>query len=994
MSLGEAGSDGERRQVTAVFVDLENFSAIASGSDAEDLQSWLDDYYRQTRLLFETGGGEITEYLGDGVVAIFGLSKAEELSADRAVDAALRAVKSIRLSYHNRATVRLRAGVATGEVAIRTGTGISGLPRLTGTVTTLAQRIQTTAEPGSVVIAEDTRALLRGRFETRALTDIQLKGFSDRQTLYEVTGRLPAGGIDQPENFVGRAREMAKVFAAEGPILIVGQAGVGKTAFVSHLASQFAAKSIFHGDAISKGSSYQPFRDWLLEQLGQSNPRFEALPRTFPSLGDAEHQALALILGLPEGQVLLLSLSNLALKALIEGALCQAIIARQVRGLLLFEDLHWFDVASFGVLQHLFTLPEAPGYRIILTSREDAKLGRHLNDPALRTLGLEPLPEEDAHVLLDRLTHGPIEAETRRQILDRAGGVPLFLQQLARRKAAAAGAALPATLMDLLGERIDSTGDAKPVLQRAAALGRSFGTDLLRALDPDDADPVPHLRAAVRAGVLVTRPNKRYEFAHALLAQAAYQSMLRRTREALHARIADLLITRFPQVLHREPGLLADHQQKARQFLPAIQSYLGASQLLLLQGAFADAEALARAALALCAELGADQRSELEIACHTAIGSILMQVQGFTAEPVRRAFDAVLEISSAQARLGPSAAPALFGSFSHAIIAGDDAKANRFCRLLEDMAAEAPDTAEGVEIRLAALAVRNCASFYEGNFVDQLTRIAAIRPLYRLDRHAGMIARYGMDVFAAAQMFEAPALAISGQTDRTPALVAETDAHQAALGIPAMQPYALVWGAVPLFYSGDLPAALARLQRGIAVAEAQGAAFWQITGRTWAFVMNPDLSATPEGLAAFGQLVDTQRAIGANVGVPYFAAVLSGRLADAGRHDEAWLVSSRAVAEARAGGLHCWYAEVLRLHARNSRLTRRPGEAEAALAQAIEVATRQGAGLWRLRAHLDRIAAGGPEDGLAQVVALFPEAAALPELVQARAHLHHAAAAK
>ena len=985
MTRGDNGPEGERRQVTAVFVDLENFSSIASGSDAEDLHSWLDDYYRQTRLLFETGGGEITEYLGDGVVAIFGLSRADELSAVRAVDAALRAVQSIRLSYQNRATVRLRAGVATGEVVIRTG-DLGGLPRLTGTVTTLAQRLQTVAAPGTVVIADDTRALLRGRFETRALPDTALKGFADPQTLHVVTGRLPAGGIDQPETFVGRAREMAKVFAADGPLLLVGQAGVGKTAFVSHLASQFTAKSVFHGDAIGKGSSYQPFRDWLLDQLQHRNPTWDSLAAGFPDLTLPDQQALALILGLPQGQTLLLSLSSLALKPLIEGAIAKAILARQTRGLLLFEDLHWFDVASFGVLTHIFALSQAQGFRIILTSREDAKLGTHLAHPALRTLGLGPLPDEDAQVLLDRLSQGPVDPQTRRRVLDRAGGVPLFLHQLARR-GAGADAGLPATLMDLLGERIDSTGEAKPILQRAAALGRSFEIDLLRALDPDDADPLPHLRAAVRAGVLVTRPNRSFEFAHALLAQAAYQSMLRRTREALHARIADLLLSRFPQIMQREPGLLAGHQHKARQILPAIQSYLGSSQFLLMQGAFADAEALARAALALCAEVEADQRPELEIACHTAIGSILMQVQGFTAEPVRRAFDAVLDLSSAQPKLAPSTAPALFGSFSHAIIAGDDPKANRFCVMLEDMARAAPDTDEGLETRLAALTVRNCASFYQGNFATQFDCIAAIRPLYRVERHAPMIARYGMELFSAAQMFETPARAICGQVDRVPDLVAETDAHQAALGIPAMQPYAQVWGAVPLFYAGDAAAALDRLQRGIAVAEAQGAVFWQITGRTWAFIVDPTLSATPEGLAAFGQLVDTQRAIGANVGVPYFAAVQSSRLADAGQHDQAFATSSRAEAEARASGLQCWYAEILRLHARNCRLTNRKAESDSALAQSVKVATRQGAALWLIRAQLDQITAGGPMPDLAATLALFPADATLPELAQARARL-------
>ena len=535
------GGGGGRRQVTAVFIDLENFSAIASEADAEDLQSWLDDYYRQTRLLIEAAGGEVTEYLGDGVVAIFGLSRTEELSADRAVDAALRAVQSIRLSYQNRIAVRLRAGVATGEAVVRTSPDADGLPRLTGSVTTLAERIQSLAEPGTVLIAEETRALCRGRFETRALGPRRLKGFAEELPLFEVTGRLPAGGIDQPETFVGRAREMAKLIAAEGPVLIIGQAGVGKTAFVGHVASQFAAKSVFQGDAIGHGSSYLPFRDWLLDRIGSTNPDYAALAEAFPTLATQDRQALALILGLPEGQVLIATVASLALKGLIEAALWRAILARQQRGLLLFEDLHWFDVASLDALNAILATPEAAQFTLILTSREDAKLGRHLTSQAVMTLALDPLPEEDARVLLDRLS-AALDPATRDEVLHRAGGVPLFLHQLARRGAGAT--TLPATLMDLLGERIDSTGDAKPVLQRAAALGRSFRVEMLQALDGED--PVPMLRAAARAGVLVARPNNAWEFAHALLAQAAYQSMLRRTREGLHARIADMLAGGLP----------------------------------------------------------------------------------------------------------------------------------------------------------------------------------------------------------------------------------------------------------------------------------------------------------------------------------------------------------------------------------------------------------------------------------------------------------------
>ncbi|MBN8632706.1 MAG: AAA family ATPase [Rhodobacterales bacterium] len=983
MPKGDIEGLGGRRQVTAVFLDLENFSAIASEADAEDLQSWLDDYYHQTRLLIEAAGGEVTEYLGDGVVAIFGLARTEELSADRAVDAALRAVQSIRLSYQNRISVRLRAGVATGEVVVRTGQDADRLPRLTGSVTTLAERIQSEATPGSVVIAEETRALCRGRFETRALGPRRLKGFAEEMPLHEVTGRLPSGGIDQPETFVGRAREMARLIAAEGPTLIIGQAGVGKTAFVGHVASQFAAKSVFQGDAIGHGSSYLPFRDWLLDRIGNPNPDHATLAEAFPTLATQDRQALALILGLPEGQVLIATLSSLALKGLIEAAIWRAILSRQNRGLLLFEDLHWFDVASLGVINAIFASPEAAQFRIILTSREDAKLGRHLTGEGLLTLPLDPLPEEDARVLLDRLAPSTLDLATRGEVLHRAGGVPLFLHQLARRGAGAT--TLPATLMDLLGERIDSTGEAKPVLQRAAALGRSFRVEMLQALDGED--PLPHLRAAARVGVLVARPNNAWEFAHALLAQAAYQSMLRRTREGLHARIADMLQEKFPQVLGREPGLLADHQHKARQFLPAIVSYLQASQKLLMQGAFVDAESMARAARGLCDDLPEAQRPELEIAAHTMIGSVLMQVQGFTAEPVRREFDTVLDISSAQAVLGPNTAPALLGAHTHAIISAQATRANLLGDLMDRMADASDSGAEGVELRIVALAARNGTRFYEGRFAEQLDCIAAIRPLYRLDRHAGMIARYGMDMFAAAQMFEGPSRAIQGQSDRVLALVEETDAHQAALSIPVMQPYALVWGSVPLFYAGHLEQALDRLDRGIAAAVAQGALFWQFIGKTWAQVMNPDLARTAEGIATFGQLVDTLRAIGANVGVPYFSAVHSARLLAAGRAEEAHVISSRALAETQAEGLHCWYPEILRLHAANCRAIGHDAEARIALDQAVEVATGQGAALWLVRSLLDRSAGGGSAEGLAEAVLRFPTGAALPELVQARSRL-------
>lgn len=981
----DPGLSGERKNVTAVFLDLVSFSTISSTADAEDLQIWLDDYYRQARAILDVSGGEITEFLGDGIVAIFGLGRADELSTGRAVDAALQAVTNIRLSHGTHGPVALRAGIATGDVVARAPTARDGLPRITGGVTTLAQRLQAMADPGTVVIADETLRMLRGAFETQPLGAQPLKGFATPLPLHHVIRRRPIAPLAIPAVFVGRADEIALLSTAREPVLIVGEAGVGKTALVAQIARSAPLKTVFQADAIKRGASYQPFRDWALNCLGDAAPDDATLAATFPGLSDTDLRAIALVLGLPSGQMLIATLSNLALKSVIEAALWRAIRARQPRGLLLFEDLHWFDVASFGVLTHIFASPDATPYQIILTSREDTKLGLHLSDPAPRIIGLRGLNPTDSTQLLDTFSGGALPADTRQIILDRAGGMPLFLEHLWLR-GATSGVTVPATLMDLLGERIDATGDAKPLLQRAAALGRTFRLDLLRALQPDAADPEPLLHAAALSGVVEERAPNEWAFRHALLAEAAYQSMLRRTREDLHARVAALLTGEFVFLLARDPVLLADHQRRAGQLAPAIASYLSVSQMALLQGAFPDAEAHARAAIAICAGANSPDLADLEIASHTALGSILMQVQGFTAEPVRAAFDAVLTLASAQPVQSGQTAPALFGSFSHAVIAGDGARAARFCDMLQDMAAGSPPTDQGAETTLAALTVRNCLSFYSGDFADQLTRIAQIRDLYRIERHAPMIARYGMELFAAAQMFEAPSRAISGQIDKVFALVAETDAHQTALSIPVMQPYALIWGAVPLFYAGAQQEALSRIQKGLAVATEQGAAFWQLTGSAWQFVMDPGLAADDAGCAAFAGLVDLHRAIGANVGITYFAAVLADRLSNLGKHDAAYDMSARAVAEVAASGLHCWQAEILRLHARHCRATNRVADADAAIALAAATATRQGAALWSLRIALDLATLHGRRDApLASAIAAFPPHANLPDLHAARA---------
>ncbi|SLN64397.1 Adenylate cyclase 1 [Roseovarius albus] len=986
--MAQPSVTGERKQVTVAFIDIVNFSETASVADPEDLQSWLEGYYRNARAIVEDNQGEVTEYLGDGVVAVFGLSHSDELAATKAVNAALCVVEEFNLNSNSGMQMQLRAGVATGEVAIRTALDKEAWPRLTGMVTTLAQRVQTKAAPGTVMIAEQTRNLLRGKFSFSAHPDQELKGIANKQTLYQASKGTSAPVIPIDDILVGRQAERSAINASHQPMLIAGEAGMGKTALTMHFANQMAAPIICQADANQSNSSYQPFKDWishlLLDQID-----FEAITLAFPKLAENEHLCLALIMGVPEGQKLLTELPGAALKGQIEASLWHALSHDPATDLILFEDLHWYDAASFGVLQHILNAPHKSGIKILMTSRDDPKLRTYLSQPAPQTIHLGQLKKSDALQMLDKLSKGKIDTKFQQELVERAGGVPLFLDHLCRRFSENK-TEIPATLMDLLAERIDATGDAKITLQRASAIGQVFRYDLLAALIPDQTQLDQALDKGTKAGVLQKRSDQEWAFAHNLLQQAAYNSLLRKTREELHAGIADVLQSHHTLLWASNPALLAEHQTRARQYIAAIGNYLQANHLALMQGAFSDAESHARTAIDLCEKAtgSADDISSLAIAGQNALGSVLMQVQGFTAEPVREAFDAVLRIASSQRIPGAGSAPALFGSFSHAILAADKLRADRFQELLGHIAATVPCEGEHAPVHLASLAVRNCNSFYHADFFDQFKRTREIRDLYRIENHATMIASYGMDIFAAAQMFEAPARVMVGQLDRVDDLVKETDAHQDALNIPVMRPYALIWGAVPLYYAGQKENALERLGKGMEIATSQSAAFWQMTGRAWQFVMDPGLAQTPQGLEEFAQVIETHRLIGANAGEPYFASVYARRLVQVGRVEDAYRISFRAVATARDSNVQYWYADILRAHAAICRAHGQWAEADVSLKLAVHTADRQGAAIWALRSHLDRAALGDDVvSDLQSVLKKFPETAQLPELETARSML-------
>ena len=720
-----------------------------------------------------------------------------------------------------------------------------------------------------------------------------------------------------------------------------------------------------------------------MDQIGSKLPALQDLRETFPSLTDEAQRALALVLGLAEGQSLLNQRSSFALKALIEDSLWRAITATQPNGLLIFEDLHWLDNASFGVLVHVLRNVRPKNHQILLTSRETSKIGEYLGRCPITVISLAPLSDAESADMLDALSDGEITTDKRAWVIARAAGIPLFVEQLFKRASSgpATTAEVPGALKDILADQIDAAGPAKPVLQCAAVIGNSFTLDLLNVVAAELGPLGPHLDRACRQGVLKQTGERQWAFAHALLHQAAYDSLLRDHRVAYHARIAAHLQKDHFDAVRRNPALLTTHLSRSRQLIPAIENYLTVSQWALFQGAFDDAEAHVLAAISLCTQAPVNHDLlALEIACHSALGSIRMQNQGFTAEPVRQAFATVAQLAASQDRRSAANGPAFYGGFTHAVTSGDKAAADQFSDMLREVAETVIVDDGNDELLLASLNVDTALQFYSGNFGKASAAFEKLRARYDITRHAAMISRYGADSFADAQMLYCLTQAICGNTQKIPEMLAETDAHLALLNIPVMRPWVQIWGAVPLFYAGHRDTAIKRIRLALETAAQQAAVFWQVTGGAWLHVMQPSASAGDEGLADFRRIIDAHVDIGAHVGLPYFRAHYARALARQDRGDDAYEASLQAVRENAASGLHCWYPEVLRIHAQVCDALGGTSGGGRFRAQAARVASSQDARLWLLRTRLDQMDRGEiPPWQLQEAIDALDPLADLPE---------------
>ena len=518
----------------------------------------LAGYHRAAAEAVTRFGGHVAKYLGDGVMAFFGYPEAHDNDAERAVRAGLTILDAVGKLE---APVKLsaRVGIDSGPVVVGTGAGKEA--DVFGDAPNIAARVQAVAEPGTVMITEATQRLVSGLFVVEERGAETLKGIERPMALYRVAGssgargRLQAGAaVRGMTSFVGREDEMRtllnrweRVREGEGQVvMIAGEAGIGKSRLVQQFHEEISASSHTWLECATapffQNTPFYAVAD-MLEQSLQWEHRFAALEASLSGAASsaagsgmtpdtASHSGAGLS---PEEE------RKRMLARLVGWALETA---RNQPLVIVIEDLHWADPSTLELIQLLVEQGATSGLLLLYTARPEFRAQWPLRAHHTQ-ITLNRLIARNVRTMIEEVAaRKALADETVAALVERTGGVPLFVEELTRAvlegEANLAGRAIPATLHDSLMARLDRLGPAKEIAQIGAVIGSEFSHELLRAVHPlAPADLESRLRALVDAELIYVRgiaPNATYQFKHALIRDAAYEALLKSRRKELHLR--------------------------------------------------------------------------------------------------------------------------------------------------------------------------------------------------------------------------------------------------------------------------------------------------------------------------------------------------------------------------------------------------------------------------------------------------------------------------
>ncbi len=968
---------GERRQLTVLFCDLVGSTPLSQQLDAEDWRDLIAQYQQAASGAVTRFSGHVAKNLGDGLLIYFGWPTAREDDPERAVRAGLAIVEALvplnaTLAASVGTRVAVRIGMHTGPVVIADGGEVFG------ETANVAARVQGAAEPDTVVITAATQRLIGGLFVVEERGPQMLKGVREPVTLYRVV--QPSGvrsrlavAAGHLTRFVGRDMELGTLVdrwerAQDGEgqnVVVLGEAGVGKSRLVYQLHEHLTA--VPHtwlecgATPYTEGSPFHPIIALVSQGLAfaPEDTAADKLAKVETGLGDlvsAENVALlADFLGLPPPTRLQLS-PELQRRKTIDLLAQWNLSMSAAQPLVVFvEDLHWSDVSTLELLGHL--IAQSPMARVLLlaTARPDF-IPPWPARSNLTTVQLARLTKRQARDMIAALAGTELPAATVDALVARADGVPLYVEELTKAMTESGGAhgveAIPASLADSLMGRLDRLSASKEVAQRAAVLGRELAYPLLAAIaGMEEAALRQGLARLVDAEILFARgepPAATYTFKHALIQETAYQSLLKRTRQQLHARVAEVLEERFPGRVAAEPEVVARHYEQAGLAAQAIGHYQRAGERATQRSAYEEAISHLRRALDLVAALPETrERHRMELGLQMAIGAPLLAARGISHLENEQTYARARELASQVGEL-PELPRVLAGMAAVYLVKADLATA---VEVGQAALTAAERTGDAFDLLSAHYQVA-MPLLYQGHFSRALYHFEQSMGLYDPSVHGSLAYTMGIDRGVQAYAFGSQCHVYCGHLDRALVLSETAVALAQRVQHPFSLATALLLGGLTHFERAELDPLRRRADEVVDLAERLGFPFWLGMGRWTRGFARVESGEGEAGIAEMQQGLVDLAGIGSGIAAPQILFALANGLRKAGRHDDALGTVRLGLAQAEQQAQHFYDAQLNRLRAEilldmNGSAAE---EAEGLFGQALEIARRQEAKTFELRA--------------------------------------------
>jgi class 3 adenylate cyclase/tetratricopeptide (TPR) repeat protein len=1027
-----------RRQITVLFADIVGSTALAETLDPEDLRDLYARYQTLCAEVVQRYEGHLAQYLGDGVLAYFGYPSAHEDDAARAVRSGLEILQRAGVASVNAKRPQVRVGVHTGLVVVgEVGGGSRHEELALGETPNIAARLQSEAQPDTLVISEATAKLLAGQFALENLGPRTLKGISRPIAIFRVLGRSGAASRFQAMKtahgltpFVGREREVeiiraacAEAAAGSGrTLLLCGEAGMGKSRLLE--AARQAAAARQYQILETQCSPYQmnsplfPVVEMLERRMGidkdmaaaEKLDRIEQFAANRANAVEHAAQALADVLSVPAaGRYPEIEMAPARRRQWIIEILA-ALLLHSVDGspvLFLTEDLHWADPSTLDLLSEMVAR-QAGLPALLVCSARPGFAAPWRDRPHYREIRVEALSAEETRALVARIAGPkPLPIAVREQVVARTGGVPLFVEAVTRTVMEAGilreledryeltgplpAGLIPATVQDSLMGRIDRLGVDRPVAQLAATIGRESSFELLQAvLDVPTAElarALSHLVELELVSESGVPPASSYTFKHALIQDAAYESLLRKTRQEFHHKIANVLVHRFPELAETKPELLARHFEGAGRTAEAIAAWMKAGLQAGQRVALRECAAHMQKTISLLQTLPEDDPDRLrtEMEAQLTLGLALTAIYGWAARELETACSRARDLSK---RLGNTVGmlQATFTLVGTYLVRGAIPKSLETAESMLDDVLTIGDPLLEIIARHSV----SFATFFLADFVRTRRHAEKGFELYTRERERALAALQHVPSSFACGHILGLSLYFLGYPEQAEETRRKALAIIEELNIPACTAYALGCTLDFHYLRRDLAAIRRVADQTYALSSEDGYVFWVAHARifqAWIAAMTGDAD---RGIAKMHAALESYRLTGSGFQMPKFSLMMAEAQLQAGRPGDALAALSRGLQHADECQEYVYQPELHRLRGEIHFRQGNAAGAEASLICALELARRQQAKTLELRAAVPLAKLYCDQGRIAEARALlqpldewFQEGRNLPELREA-----------